>query len=111
MGGLMGFEILPVKSGNEEIYDIITITSPEKQTPHRSLAADNNPFPYDPSDLDAEVSIYPASLNRLSKSSKDSGEFKIGSGEDKKGSGEVTEVFTMNCQLPVMDTQICATST
>ena len=34
-GGLMGFEILPLEPGDEERYDIITITSPETWTPFR----------------------------------------------------------------------------
>ena len=102
----MDFEILPVESGDAEIYDIITITSPERWTPHKLLTDSNDPFPYDPSDLElhAEISNYPASLNHLSKISEDSRENKI-------GSGEITEFFTLNYQLPIMDTQICATFT
>ena len=91
----MGFEILPVESGDEEIYNIITVTSPERWTPHKFLAASNVQFPYDPSDLDAEVSNYSASLNHLSKSSEDSGEDKTDSGKNKKGLGEVTLVSTI----------------
>ena len=100
----MGFEILPVEPGNEKIYDIITITSPERWRQHKFLAACNDPLPYDPSDLDVEVSNYPATLNHLSKTSE-------GLGEDKTGSGEVTKFSTLNYQLPIMDTQIYATST
>ena len=32
-GALMGFEILPIMEGDEEIYDVITITSPEQWRP------------------------------------------------------------------------------
>ena len=34
-GGLMGFEILPIEEGDEEKYDIFTITSPERWYPHK----------------------------------------------------------------------------
>ena len=34
-GGLMGFEILPLEPGDEDIYDIITITNPERWHPHK----------------------------------------------------------------------------
>ena len=34
-GGLMGFEILPIEKGDEDKYDIITITNPERWNPHK----------------------------------------------------------------------------
>lgn len=34
-GGLMGFEILPNEEGDDDRYDIITITSSEKWVPHK----------------------------------------------------------------------------
>ena len=102
----MGFEILPVEPGDEEIYDIITITSPERWRPHKFLTVSNDKYPYDPSDLDptAEVNDYPAILNHLSKTNEDSGEDKLDSGEDVK-------FCTLNSVQPIMDTQICAIST
>ena len=36
-GGLMGFEVLPWKEGDEEIYDVFTITSDNKWTPRRYI--------------------------------------------------------------------------
>ena len=34
-GGLMGFQLLPIEPGDEDIYDVFTITSPLKWTPHK----------------------------------------------------------------------------
>jgi hypothetical protein len=50
-GALMGFEILPVEDGDEDKYDVITITSPEQWKPRRykdsslSLHVTNSPDP------------------------------------------------------------------
>src|SRR5687767_2135247 len=37
-GGLMGFEILPIEDGDEEIFEIFTITAPVKWTPQRFVS-------------------------------------------------------------------------
>ena len=70
-------------------------------------------YPYDPSDLDPnnEASDYPAMLNLLSKTNEDLGENNIASGEVMPGSGKDTELVTLNKAHPILDTQICATST
>ena len=34
-GGLIGFEILPIEDGDETRYDVFTITSPLRWTPHK----------------------------------------------------------------------------
>ncbi len=33
----MGFEILPIEDGDENIYDVITITSPNRWIPHKFM--------------------------------------------------------------------------
>ena len=73
----MGFEILPIEPGDEDTYDVITITSPERWKPHtfiKLISDDVNP--YDPSDSDPtlEASDYPAVLNHLAHAEQDSGE-------------------------------------
>ena len=67
-GGLMGFEILPIEPGDEDRYDIITITSPETWTPfrfqgktmalHTTYQKCTNSF--DPSDTLLEMGELPA---------------------------------------------------
>ena len=68
-GGLMGFELLPIEDGDEDTFDIFSITSPEKWTPHK-FVKDTKDYDhyYDPSDLNDLDSDYPASLNHLSLS-------------------------------------------
>jgi hypothetical protein len=105
--GLIGFEILPIEPGDEDTYDIITITSPEKWKPSRFVTYYNDDaemYTYDPSDLDPNIdgNDYPSSINHLSTISEESGE---------PGSGEVIVLFTLDTSLPISDTQICATST
>ena len=36
-GGLMGFEVLPWKEGDEERFEVFTITSDEKWVPRRYI--------------------------------------------------------------------------
>ena len=100
-GGLMGFEILPLEPDDENKYDIITITSPEKWIPHKFLKTNHNDtYCYDPTDmaLDEMATDYPASLNHLSKIKDDT-------------SGEDNSFCTLDMSQPLTDTQICATST
>src|SRR6476660_8634864 len=76
-GGLMGFEILPIEQGDEELYDVITITSPERWRPHTFVKLMSDVlYPYDPSDNDPtlKASDYPAVFNHLAHTDKDSGE-------------------------------------
>jgi hypothetical protein len=73
-GGLMGFELLPIEPDDEDKYDIITITSPEKWNPHQFTKHESNtPHFYDHSDwtntdtklVPANID-YPSSLSHLS---------------------------------------------
>ena len=65
----MGFEILPIKEGDEDSYDIITITSPEKWVPHRFQKHSEEILPYDPTDMqpEQEKHDYPAVLKSYIK--------------------------------------------
>ncbi|HEY8522856.1 MAG TPA: hypothetical protein VIL14_03765, partial [Nitrososphaeraceae archaeon] len=67
-GGLMGFELMPIEKGDEQRYDVITITSPEKWIPHKFQRQNIDEIsPYDPSDLDSDQNYdYPAVLNHTS---------------------------------------------
>ena len=47
----MGFEILPIEPDDEEKYDIIRITSPEKWNPHKYRRNSKAILPYDPTDM------------------------------------------------------------
>jgi hypothetical protein len=47
-GGLMGFEVLPWKKGDEERFEIIPITSDAKWTPRRYLQSLEDPNPLTP---------------------------------------------------------------
>ena len=63
----MGFEILPILNGDEDKYDIITITSTDEWTPYRfqgkhtMMHANTNTEPksYDPSDTLLEMGELP----------------------------------------------------
>src|SRR5688500_11938393 len=44
----MGFEILPIEDGDETKYDIITITNPERWTPHRFQSLNDEEIEIDP---------------------------------------------------------------
>ena len=63
----MGFELLPIEDGDEDIFDMFSITSPEKWTPRKFVKDiyDYDQY-YDPNDLNDLDSEYPASLNHLS---------------------------------------------
>src|SRR5687768_18524090 len=50
-GGLMGFEILPIEDGDEEIFEIFTITVPVRWTPQRLLHDPSEPTPVQVSDF------------------------------------------------------------
>ena len=63
----MGFELLPVTDGDEDLYDIFTVTCSDKWNPHE-IHINPNDYDryYDPSDTLVSDSDYPASLNHLS---------------------------------------------
>jgi hypothetical protein len=49
-GGMMGFEILPFEDGDEQKYDVITITSPNRWTPRKfTQESTTEPYFHDPS--------------------------------------------------------------
>ena len=63
----MGIELLPIEKGDEDLYEIITITSPLKWTPHKFSSLVNDDSYYDPTDAIVEIpNDYPASLYHLS---------------------------------------------
>ena len=64
--GLMGFQLLPVEPGDEDIYEVFTITSPLKWTPHKFLLNKEDKSYYDPTDSMVNITDYPAVLNHTS---------------------------------------------
>ena len=98
-GGLMGFELLPFEKDDEETYEVITITSLDKWIPHRFQNSYDMIESYDPNDLKSEQETYdyPARLNHVSilKSNQDN----------------LVENFEVELSDPLIDTQICATTT
>ena len=72
----MGFEILPVEPGDEDKYEVITITSPTKWAPHAFVKLNNDDLDtYNPSENDStlEASDYFAALNHLAHANQDQG--------------------------------------
>src|SRR5687768_5098195 len=53
-GGLMGFELLPVEDGDEDIYDMFTITSPMRWTPRKYKDESFDGYFYDPTNVTEE---------------------------------------------------------
>ena len=67
-GGLMGFQLLPVEDGDEQKYDVFTITSPAEWRPHnfvKETTSDN--YFYDPADASNDIPNYPALVNHIIK--------------------------------------------
>src|SRR5687768_2223502 len=64
-GGLMGFELLPVEDGDEDIYDMFSITSPLRWTPMKFKDESFDEYYYDPTDVDTEAQGYLALVNHL----------------------------------------------
>ena len=60
----MGFQLLPVKDGDEHKYDVFTITSPAKWNPHKFVSETmNENYFYDPTDESNDILDYPATVN------------------------------------------------
>ena len=80
-GGLMKFESLPFEQDDEEKYDIITITSPEKWTLHKFQKHKHDIQLFDSTNFEPgdTKTAYPTTLDHLS------GATIKGSGEDMKG--------------------------
>ena len=114
----MGFEIIPLEPDDELTYDIITITSPQKWVPHKFLQPNkSDKLYYDPTDFDLNnnTSEYPAFLN-MAHTNTILGENIPNAilGENippNCNSGEFDLLGTLDKSYPLMDTQICATST
>ena len=67
-GGLMGFQMLPIEEGDEQRYDVFTITNPIRWTPRKfkdELLFDG--YFYDPTDIDNDVQGYPALINHTTQ--------------------------------------------
>jgi hypothetical protein len=55
---MMGFELLPFEEGDEDKYDVITITSPNRWTPRTfTQESPTKPYFYDPSDETTSVPL------------------------------------------------------
>ena len=62
----MEFELLPIEPDDESKYDVITITSPERWTPHKFTRPPDDTYTYDPADSAiAPTSDYPSALNHV----------------------------------------------
>jgi hypothetical protein len=91
----MGFQILPLEPGDEDKYDIITITSPARWKPYKFLQhPDTSNHFDDPTDtLDINLN-YPAIVNHIHVSQ----------------TMNIT-LSTMDSSQPMIDTKILATAT
>lgn len=98
IGGLMGFELLPIEVGDEDRYDVITIISPSKWTPQKFVGESPQELMfYDPSDeIPVEAEGYPASVNHTSQIDT--------SAEDEDETGVVGPY------QPLCETQVFATT-
>ena len=96
----MGFELLPVEDGDEDIYDIFTITSPLRWTPRKFKDESFDGYFYDPTDVDGEAQGYPALVNHLSKAIEPS---EI---DKRKAENVVSELAS----APMVETHVLATS-
>ena len=104
-GGLMGFRILPIETQDQDLYDVITITSPEKWRPHRFAQTSPQPYYYDSTDQDTqEDTSYPAMVNHLQTPLEN----VLDIGEDTMMSDSIT---TMCTHQPLVETQVLATAT
>ena len=75
----MGFELLPIEEGDENKYDVITITSPSRCTPQKFVSeVSNNPYYYDPTDATTEDSEYPAFVNHAAQTLEEQSPNDIG---------------------------------
>src|SRR5687768_2553687 len=99
-GGLVGFELLPVENGDEDIYDMFTITSPLRWTPRKYKDESFDRYFYDPTDATEEPQGYPALVSHLSQEIEPS---EI----DQKTVENVVFEFA---SAPLVETQVLATT-
>lgn len=65
--GLMGFEILPFENGDEDKYDIITITSPKRWYPNKFQSNDASPNPASPNNTTSLLTSMTYEKGKLSR--------------------------------------------
>ena len=104
----MGFELLPIEDGDEDIYETFTITSPLRWTPHKFVTKTDDSCYYDPTDAVANATDYPAPiLNHLA--------LKLGTLEENDYPNEQeyhNDRFDMtDMTLPIMESHVLATAT
>lgn len=108
-GGLMGIKILPIDKEDQDLYDVITITSTERWRPHRFAQTDPKPYYYDPNDQDNQnEASYPAMVNHLQTPL----EVGLDTGEDSLNNMSEEDSMTTMCDYqPFVETQVLATAT
>src|SRR5688500_4352832 len=94
----MQFELLPVEDGDEDIYDMFTITSPMRWTPRKYKDKSFDGYFYDPTDATEEPQGYPALVNHLSQ------EIEPSDIEQQTVDNVVAELAS----APLVDTQVLA---
>src|SRR5688572_19982130 len=96
----MSFELLPVEDGDEDIYDIFTITSPLRWTPRKFKDESFDGYFYDPTDFDGEAQGYPALVNHMSKAI-----------EPSEIDNRIVEIVVSElASAPLVETHVLATS-
>src|SRR5687768_6357312 len=96
----MGFELLLVEDGDEDIYDIFTITSPLRWTPRKFKDESFDGYFYDPTDVDGEAQGYLALVTHLSKAIEPS----------EIDNRKVENVVSEFASAPMVETHVLATS-
>jgi hypothetical protein len=91
----MGFELLPIEEGNENKYNVITITSPSRWTPQKFVSeASNKPYFYDPTDaISNEELEYPAFANHAAQEL------------DEQSPNEIGDISIVDPYQPLLETQ------
>ena len=94
----MGFQLLPVEDGDEQKYDVFTITSPAKWRPRNFVKeTTNDNFFYDPADASNDIPDYPAMVNHTIKDIT---------------APETNDILSLDVPTsPLIDSQVLATTT
>src|SRR5688500_2355985 len=101
----MGFEILPIEDGDEEIFEIFTITAPVRWTPQRFLHDPSETTPF-------EVAEVPTATYSVHTDAP----FELEQQEEPKPQEQpptfaLLEFDIVKAATPLMETQVYATST
>ena len=96
----MGLELLPFEEGDEDRYDVLTITSPLRYTPRKFKDEAFDEYFYDPTDVEEEAQGYPALVNHLSQEIAPS----------KVANKTVESVVSVISSAPLIETQVLATT-